>query len=47
MAERFDGRCHCGAFRFRVGVEQRERFDRHCSICHAEGMRVLIVESIR
>ena len=47
MAKRFDGRCHCDAFRFRVRVERREHFDCHCSIFHAEGMRVLIVESIR
>lgn len=47
MAEWLDGTGHCDAFRFRVRVERREHFVCRFSICHAEGMRGLIVESIR
>ena len=43
--EVLEGGCHCGAVRFRVGIERREHFVCNCSICAKKGMRGLIVEA--
>jgi hypothetical protein len=45
----YQGRCHCGAVRFRVAVPEdaREVLDCNCSICTKKGILHLIVDDAR
>lgn len=41
------GGCHCGAVRYRVGVEKHEAVECNCSICRKKGFIHLIVPAAR
>ncbi|MBR8829871.1 MAG: hypothetical protein N5P05_000589 [Chroococcopsis gigantea SAG 12.99] len=40
----YEGGCHCGAIRFRVGIKERKAIDCNCSICRKKGFLHLIVK---
>jgi hypothetical protein len=39
----YEGGCHCGAIRFRVGIDRFQALDCNCSICRKKGFLHLIV----
>lgn len=43
----YEGGCHCGAVRFRVGVQKHEATECNCSICFKKGFVHLIVPKAR
>ena len=45
--ERIEGGCHCGAVRFRVGVEDWVALECNCSVCSKKGLLHIIVTKER